>query len=352
MSDAKPGWAAAQERGNPFWSGVALLLVQRLGWRFGRGLLWPITAWFLATSPGARAASHEYLGLALGRSARFTDVARHFHAFAASILDAAFFLSRRTQDFTVEVSGQEHLAALAAQGRGCILLGGHLGGIEVLRHAGRGSSVPVRPLMHRRNAPGMIALLDRLDPGLTQAIILLGEPDSMLRAREAIQRGEIIGILGDRAVAGDRHVAVPFLGRDAGFPTGPIIVAALLGAPVLFVRGVCTGPRRYEVRFEPFAERIVLRREHRAEDLREAVARFARSLETACLAHPTQWFNFYPFWKHSTDAVDHPSARDPAGHAAGGPGPGSSSGSGPGPRHRVGGAVHLDPAGPQPGRRA
>ena len=142
----------------------------------------------------------------------------------------------------------------------------------------------------------------------------------MLRAREAIQRGEIIGILGDRAVAGDRHVAVPFLGRDAGFPTGPIIVAALLGAPVLFVRGVCTGPRRYDVRFEPFAERIVLRREHRAEDLREAVARFARSLEAACLAHPTQWFNFYPFWKPSTDAVDHPSARDPAGHAAGGPG--------------------------------
>jgi predicted LPLAT superfamily acyltransferase len=347
MSDAKPGWAAAQERGNPFWSGVALLLVQRLGWRFGRGLLWPITAWFLATSPGARAASREYLGLALGRSARFTDVARHFHAFAASILDAAFFLSRRTQDFTVEVSGQEHLAALAAQGRGCILLGGHLGGIEVLRHAGRGSSVPVRPLMHRRNAPGMIALLDRLDPGLTQAIILLGEPDSMLRAREAIHRGEIIGILGDRAVAGDRHVAVPFLGRDAGFPTGPIIVAALLGAPVLFVRGVCTGPRRYEVRFEPFAERIVLRREHRAEDLRETVARFARSLEAACLAHPTQWFTFYPFWKPSTDAVDHPSARDPAGHAAGGPG----SGPGPDPRYRVGGAVHLGPAGPQPGRR-
>lgn len=343
MNAAKPGWAAAKERGNPFWSGVALLLVQRLGWRFGRGLLWPITAWFLATSPGARAASREYLGLALRRPARFTDVARHIHAFAASILDAAFFLSGRTQKFTVEVSGQHHLDELAAQGRGCILLGGHLGGFEVLRHVGRDSPVPVRPLMYRSNSPGMIALLDRLDPDLTRAIIPLGEPDSMLRAREAIERGEIIGILADRAVAGDRHVTVPFLGRDAAFPAGPIIVAALLNAPVLMVRGVCTGPRRYEVRFEPFAERIVLRRQHRAEDLREVVARFARTLEAGCLAHPTQWFNFYPFWKPSTDAA-HPV---PAGDLAGGRAVGSSR-----PGHGLGGAVHFSPPGPQPGRRA
>lgn len=342
MNAAKTGWAAAQERGNPFWSGVALFLVKRLGWHFGRGLLWPITAWFLATSPGARAASREYLGLALGRPARFIDVTRHIHAFAASILDAAFFLSGRTQGFTVEITGQHHLDERVARGRGCILLGGHLGGFEVLRYVGRDSPVPVRPLMYRSNSPGMTALLDRLDPDLTRAIIPLGEPDSMMRAREAIERGEIIGILADRAVAGDRHVTVPFLGLDAGFPAGPVIVAALLGAPVLMVRGVCTGPRRYEVRFEPFADRIVLRRQHRAEDLREVVARFAQALEAGCLAHPTQWFNFYPFWKPSTDAAHHIPADDPAGHAVGGPRPG----------HALGGAVHLGPPGPQPGRGA
>ena len=319
-----PGWATARERGSSFWSGLGLFLVQRLGWRFGRLILLPITGWFLATTPGARAASREYLGLALGRPARLRDVARHIHAFGASILDAPFFLARRTRNFTVEVSGLEHLERLAAEGRGCILLGGHLGGFEVLRHVGHGSPVPVRPLMYRRNAGVMTALLARLDPQLAHAIIPLGEPNSMLQAREAVERGEIIGILADRAVAGERAVVVPFLGRDAALPAGPFILAAMLGAPVLSFRGVCTGPRRYEVRFAPFAERITLRREHRAADLRAVTLRYARLLEEGCRAYPYQWFNFFPFWKawpHAADAAtacDHGSAA--TGPAATGPG--------------------------------
>ena len=311
MNAPLPEWAALPERGNPFWTRLGLFLLQRLGWRFGRLLLLPITAWFLASSPKARAASREYLGLALGRPAGLADIARHIHAFACSILDAPLFLARRTENFIVQVSGLEHLEELVAQGRGCILLGGHLGGFEVLRHVGQGSPVPVRPLMYRRNTGVMTALLEQLDPDLARAVIPLGEPDSMLQARDAIERGEIIGILADRAVANDREVVVPFLGRDAAFPAGPFIVAAMLGAPVLSFRGVCTGPRRYEVRFEPFAERITLRREHRTKDMCEVALHFAQLLEEGCRAYPYQWFNFFSFWKavpHAAPAL-HP---DPA----------------------------------------
>ncbi|UPY37591.1 acyltransferase [Sediminicoccus sp. KRV36] len=341
MSARPAEWAAMRERGNAFWSRLGLFLVQRLGWRFGRVLLLPITAWFLLSSPGARAASREYLGLALGRPARLTDIARHIHAFACSILDAPFFLARRTENFTVQVTGLEHLEKLAAEGRGCVLLGGHLGSFEVLRHVGQGSPVPVRPLMYRRNAGVMTTLLERLDPALARAVIPLGEPDSMLQAREAIERGEIIGILADRAAAGDRSVVVPFLGRDAAFPAGPFIVAAMLGAPVLGFRGVCTGPRRYEVRFEPFAERITLRREHRAEDLREVALHYARWLEQGCRAHPCQWFNFFPFWKASLHAADTEPARAPP--SATGP---DAPGAGPG--SELGGALHARPVVQQP----
>ena len=315
MNAPLPEWAALPERGTPFWTRLGLFLVQCLGWRFGRLLLLPITAWFLASSPKARAASQEYLARALGRPASLRDLARHIHAFACNILDAPFFLARRTENFTVKVSGLEHLEKLVVQGRGCILLGGHLGGFEVLRHVGQGSPVPVRPLMYRRNTGVMTMLLERLDPDLARAVIPLGEPDSMLQAREAIERGEIIGILADRAAANDREVVVPFLGCDAAFQAGPFIVAAMLSAPVLSFRGVCTGPRRYEVRFEPFAERITLRREHRAEDLREVALHFAQLLEEGCRAYPYQWFNFHSFWKavpHAAPAL-HP---DPAAAAA------------------------------------
>ena len=70
----------------------------------------------------------------------------------------------------------------------------------------------------------------------------------------------------------------------------------MLDAPVLFFHAVRTGPRAYHARFEPFADRILLRRSDRTGDLRAVMARYAAAIERACRAHPFQWFNFFPFW--------------------------------------------------------
>ena len=74
-------------------------------------------------------------------------------------------------------------------------------------------------------------------------------------------------------------------------------MAASLDAPVLLFWGIRTGPRHYTVVFEPFADRIVLRRAARVNDLRHWVGRYVARLEARCRAHPFNWFNFYPFWK-------------------------------------------------------
>ena len=126
----------------------------------------------------------------------------------------------------------------------------------------------------------------------------------MIRARECVERGEIVGILADRAPDQARHrmVRVPFLGEAAAFPSGPFVLASTLGAPVVLFHAVRTGAGRYQVRFEPFMDRVVLRRSSRAADLRAVVARYAAALEAACVAHPYQWFNFFPFWGSASDA--------------------------------------------------
>ena len=92
-------------------------------------------------------------------------------------------------------------------------------------------------------------------------------------------------------------MTLPFLGGRAAFPTGPLVLASLLRAPVVLFYGVRTGPRRYDVRFAPFADAIALRRASRAEDVRGWVQLYADALATACRAHPYNWFNFFPFWQ-------------------------------------------------------
>lgn len=289
-------WAAQPERGSDALLQAALWCTLRAGWPLGRIMLLPITAWFLATSGYARAASSDYLRRALGRPARLHDVARHFHTFACAVLDRVFLVAGRPGDFSISTEGLEHVTAIVASGRGCILLGAHLGSFEVLRAVAQACPVPVWALMFRRNGGALTALLDRLAPDLRDSILEIGDTASMIRAHECMARGEIVGILADRSPSGHREVLAPFFGSPAAFPSGPFILASTLAVPVVLFHGVRTGSRRYLVRFEPFADRVLLRRASRSADLDGYVACYAAALERGCRAHPYNWFNFYPFW--------------------------------------------------------
>ena len=289
-------WATEAERGSARLLRAALWTCLRAGWPVGRMLLWPITGWFLLTSGPARMASRDYLRRVLGRPARTSDVARHFHTFASAILDRVFLLSGRLGGFRIRTEGLEHVTAVLARGQGCILLGAHLGSFEVLRFIAQDSPVPVWALIYRRNAGALTRLLDRLAPDMRDSIIEIGHPASMIRAHECVERGEIVGILADRTPPGHRVVEAPFLGSPAMFPAGPFVLASTLGVPVVLFHGVRLGPRRYAVRFEPFADGVTLRRATRDADLRRWAAQYAAALGRACLAHPYNWFNFFPFW--------------------------------------------------------
>lgn len=267
-----------------------------LGWAVARGLLVIIAAYFFLTSARARSASRDFLDRVLGREAGAWDEFRHIFAFASVILESVFLLAGRTRQFAIAIEGLDNLTAVLARGRGCVLLGAHLGSFDVLRAIGRDAPVAVRPVMFRRNIR-VISLLEALDPELADAVIELGTPAAMLQVKEALVRGEIIGMLADRALGQQDLIEAQFLGSPALFPAGPLIVAARLEAPILLFYGIRTGPRRYIVQFEPFAERIVLHRGRGLADLRPWVARFAASLETRCRAYPFNWFNFYPFWE-------------------------------------------------------
>lgn len=305
-------WARQRERGSPGLTATLLWLALRIGPSCARVILPPCVAWFLLTAPGARAASRDYLGRVFGRPARLREVVRHFGTFARAVLERVFLLSGRGGHFDIRVEGLDQVQRILASGRGCMLLGAHLGSFEVLRELGRHAPVPVRPVMFRRNAGALTVLLDRLAPGLRDSVIEIGEPGSMLRVKEAIDRGEMVAMLADRSPGDGRLAYVPFLGSAAPFPTGPIGLAAALHVPVILFHGIWLEPRRYLVRFAFFAERIVLGRASRDADLHHWVAAYAAALEAACRAYPYNWFNFFPFWEsHSNAIADPPPVRRP-----------------------------------------
>lgn len=331
MTGASSGapWARQTEFGSRRSLAALLWLILHLGPVLAPVLIPPLVGWYLIAAPRSRTASRDYLGRVFARPARLREVARHFHGFAGAVLDRIFLISGRDKAFDIRIEGLEHVTRILDARQGCVLLGSHLGSFEVLRGIARQAPVPVRPMMYRRNAGALTDLLDRLSPGLRDHVIEIGEPSSMLRAKEAVERGEIVALLADRSPAGERSVTVPFLGSPAVFPAGPFVLAAVLGVPVVLFYGLRLGPRRYLVRFQPFADRLMLDRANREGDLRRWVSCYAAALEANCRAFPYNWFNFFPFWELGRHARSH-------APSTGRPGPDHASGTG----SAGGGAVH------------
>lgn len=293
-----PLWLAQRERGSRTLMRLIVKLTLTLGRPVGRALLYPICGYFLAFSRKSRRGSYAYLRRALGRTPGLRGLFAHYHCFAATILDRVYFLSGRADRFAVDVEGVELVHKTLAQRRGCLLLGAHFGSFDALRVLGRAESpVVVRVLMHERNAAKMNSVLAALNNDLPQQVIALGQPQTMLKVSEALARGEIVGLLADRVVAGDKLLRCKFLGDTALFPAGPYQMAALLKVPVLLFSAVACGDNHYRVRFEPFAERIVLGARDDEAALAAYAQRYAHWLEQQCLEAPYNWFNFFDFWR-------------------------------------------------------
>lgn len=270
----------------------------RAGRTAGRVLLRPICLYFLLFAHQARRASRDYLARLFQRPPGWRMLYRHFFCFASVVHDRLFLAAGQLDRFDISIEGETHVDNALGKGRGLILLGAHFGSFEVLRAAvaTRETLPPLNVLMYLDNAANSNRVIEQ---ARTQGVnvISLGQPDSLIHAMESLQRGEMLGILGDRALGQDKIVSAPFLGGMADFPQAPWLLAGLTHAPVVLFFGLYQGGDRYAIRFEAFDEDIEMPRDKRAERCKELAGRFAQRLETQCHQSPCNWFNFYDFWK-------------------------------------------------------
>jgi predicted LPLAT superfamily acyltransferase len=276
-------WREGSERGSQSPKRLIIWLALHVGRSFCRALLVPIIAYFLATAPRARRASRQFLTRALGRRATLRDCFRHLFVFATTLLDRVFMLHGRHGDLEVAVTNEHVFEAAIASGRGCLLLGSHLGSFDLLGVVGgTDQRLAINMVMHVEDRAGMRDLLAGAGYTIPYKVIALGRPDSMLRVKECLDRGEVVGMLADRVYGREATLELPFLGSAAHFSLSPFRLARVAGAPVVMAFGLFRGGRRYEILFE-------------ALDAPQP-ALYAAILERQARSTPYNWFNFYDFW--------------------------------------------------------
>ena len=297
-STGSADWAHTPERSNMAMLRLMTWISLRLGRPAGRVVLHGIAVYFLLLAPASRRASQAYLQRALGRSVTWGDVYRHFFSFAATVHDRIYLINGRFDLFDIEIQGQALVRDLLTQGEGLFLMGAHMGSFEVIRALGRQEpNLTISMVMHEENALKISAMLAAINPNAVTDIIGLGHIDSMLRVRDKLDEGAMVGMLADRTLGESKMLPIKLLGSVASFPTGSFRMAALLRRRVVFMVGLYLGANRYQIHFEPLADFSKTPSGQRGAEVEAATVRYAALLDQYARQAPYNWFNFFDFWQ-------------------------------------------------------
>lgn len=227
-------WLAQRERGHRWAYQFMLWVALRLGRKTARTLLYPICTYYVLFSWRASKGITTFLQRVLKRPITIKDLFSHYHAFASTLLDRIYILANRRDEFDLTIRDLDILLDRVDRKQGCLLLGSHLGSFDILRATGLATrNAPIKLLMHQENAPIINEVFGKLDPSLSDCIIPVGEPDTMLRAKDCLDAGGLVGMLGDRPLKNDKVVFCDFFGHTAQFPSGPMLIASILKVPVV-----------------------------------------------------------------------------------------------------------------------
>jgi len=291
-------WLQQRERGNRITWRFMIWMALSVGRPATRALLYPICVYYWACSRQASQALRPYLIRALGRPISWRDLYRQYHHFAATLLDSVYLLAGQGNRFDIEIQGLDLLTDRVARGRGCLLLGSHLGSFDIVRAIGlTRQDAEIKVLMYEQHMPIIRDLFHDLNPAFADTVIQTGSPNTMLQVKECLDRGGMVGILADRLVKQDQTTSCTFFGKLARFPAGTMWLASILKVPVILFFGLYRGGNRYEIHFELFAEEITIDRRHRDQEVQQWTQRYADRLESHCRLAADNWFNFYDFWE-------------------------------------------------------
>ncbi|RPF19298.1 glycosyltransferase family 2 protein [Vibrio crassostreae] len=311
QASEQPHWSRTQERGTVL--GIKLLLA--IYTLLGRGvfnlILRGVMRYYHLTGKRARNASEQYL-FQLKAYAEQQNIElpaeltsyNHLLSFGHTMLDK---LAAWKGDFSAEnltIHGQDQFENMVANQQGVLILGSHLGNIELCRALGRRhSNIKINALVFTEHAERFNSVMKAVNPQSDLNLIQVTSmgPDTAILLQQKLEQGEWIVIVGDRTSTSkeSRSVWAEFLGKEAPFPQGPFMLASVLKAPVFLLFGLRDDSQskpHFNVYFEHFSDKIELPRKTREQSLKQVVQQYADRLQHYTLKAPLQWYNFFNFW--------------------------------------------------------
>jgi KDO2-lipid IV(A) lauroyltransferase len=187
-----------------------------------------------------------------------------------------------------------HLLARAREeGRGIIIVAGHLGNWELGGAYLAARDLDFEAVARRMENPLFDAYLTRTRNRAGMKVI--HDADAVRRVPRALRNNAAVAFLMDQGAAGLASTWVPFFGRYAKTPRGAAVFALRLRAPVMFVAPL----RKPDGRFTLVIEEVPVRETgDKDADVDRIVADYTAVLEKWVRREPGQYFWHHRRWKH------------------------------------------------------
>ncbi len=311
-------WSKIEERGIIWAMQLLLKIYLFFGRKILQVLLYPVVSYYWLVNGKGRQASLQYLqkltdfqtkiSAEISINPSFFNSYRHFISFANALIDKLAAWSGSLTLKGVEYHGREAIVTHINKSQGVLILGSHLGNLEVCRVITQlRKKVTINVLVHTKHAEKFNTLLNKYAGSERLNLIQVTEVNAAtaMLLQDKIEAGELIIIAADRTpVNGQHRVAkADFLGHPAFFPQEPFILALLLKCPVYTL--FCLKQKGKQViYFDHFSDGLSFTKKQRTAAIEQCVQEYADQLQHYCLKAPLQWFNFYDFWQTRDDEKD------------------------------------------------
>ena len=281
--------------------GFFYLTMRCLGQLGAYVMLVPVVMVYVLFSRGIHRCTGPYIGRRFpghSKVRQWFDTLRNILAFGQVLVDRGW-MGMKAGSLQGEIIGYDRLLELINKGKGAVLLTAHVGNWQSA--LSRLEKLPVRVHALMRYDQAAVAkhyfdLGDKRGRPPFEIINIDGPFGGMIEATAALQRGELVTIMGDRLVKGS-SVTVDFLGSPVRFPDAAYALASMVAVPVVVVLAAKTGRKTYQLRvwdvFNPEFED----RSKRNDMLAKHAKKFAGILERYLKKYPYQWYNFFDIWQ-------------------------------------------------------
>lgn len=258
-------------------------------------IFWFAWGFYLGWAPGRKAVQYN-LKAVLPGSSRLVNFFRGWkvvHSFSWVMTDTWRFTETGAES-DWEVEGLEKLLALG-EGSGAIILTAHMGNYDLgsyllTQHIGQPLTVVRMPELDPDTQNFATQRRERSVTGLTIEYNIA--PDALgIALMDAVRRGDLVAIQGDRSPAGVASWTVPLFGIPTKLPSGPFALAMTTRARIYPLFVIRTGIRRYRVIIhDPIECRRTGR--DRKKDLEGPMSQWMEILEPMIRQHWDQWHYF------------------------------------------------------------